>query len=121
MTIQFQYRLFREQVNHADFRLIPGLLGKINAQGEVSVRRFVHGNVFRLERWSQTGGKQSESNQESCYHPHGRRSLIDNKMSAIASLRGLAPRLPFAWSRTLTPLASMSRCPLTNFVWAFVC
>jgi hypothetical protein len=28
--------------------------------------------------------------------------LIDNKISAIASSRGLAPRLPLPWTRTLT-------------------
>jgi hypothetical protein len=27
-------------------------------------------------------------------YPSGRRSLIDSKMSAMASLRGFAPRLP---------------------------
>ena len=42
------------------------------------------------------------------------RSFIDIKMSAMASVRGLAPRLPLPWTRTLTALASMSRLPITK-------
>src|SRR5205823_14353421 len=52
---------------------------------------------------------------------HERRSLIDCKISAIASARGLAPRLPLPWTRTLTASASMSRFPITNMVWTFIC
>src|SRR2546422_1740903 len=36
-----------------------------------------------------------------------RRSLIDDRISAIASLRGFAPRFPWPWTRTLTASASM--------------
>ncbi len=56
-----------------------------------------------------------------CCQVYGRRSLIDNKISAIASERGLAPRLPLPWTRTLTASASMSRFPITNIVWTFIC
>ena len=39
----------------------------------------------------------------------------------MASARGLAPRLPLPWTRTLTALASMSRFPMTNMVCTFIC
>ena len=51
---------------------------------------------------------------------YGRRSLFDNKISAIASVRGLASRLPLPCTQTLTALASMSRFPITNMVCTFI-
>jgi hypothetical protein len=39
----------------------------------------------------------------------------------MASARGLAPRLPLSWMRTLMAFASMSRCPIANMVCTFIC
>src|ERR1035437_1133964 len=48
-----------------------------------------------------------------------RRSLIADKISAITSAFGFAPRLPLPCRRTLTLPASMSRPPMTSMVWTF--
>ena len=51
----------------------------------------------------------------------GDRRWIELRISATASPRGCAPRLPLPWTRTLTALASRSRLPMTSMVWTFIC
>src|SRR5262245_21136544 len=41
------------------------------------------------------------------------RFLIAVRISETTSARGLAPRFPLPWTRTLTALPSLSRCPIT--------